>query len=278
MNNRMKKNIHIYITDKQILLNNFYEFLFFSSVNLICVWYINCYICSATKTIIMKRILYAAIGLFLLAGFNACDLVQDEPPTKTQMESTWQVTQAINTTTGADFTSQVNFPITAFHLSSDGTIISTAAPLMMYIVYGDSKYTQIASQIDQVFNYASLNLNGGEFFIGGGVQSRFTLEMKLEGLPGQQALTTLLGILGIGNAYLDVVVYHKFMDVGVEFSEDYNTMVWTIDGTTTALYNTKDNYGNYVLWNGWPVNNFTHVEVTMEKRVKDIPDLIEEAL
>ncbi len=225
----------------------------------------------------MKRIIYTALGLFLIIGFNACDLVQDEPPTKTQMESTWQVTQAINTETGADFTSQINFPITAFHLSSDGTIISTAAPLIMYIVYGDSKYTQIGSQIDQVFNYASLNLNGGEFFIGGGVQTRFTLEMKLEGLPGQQALTTLLGIIGIGNAYLDVVVYHKFMDVGVEFSEDYNTMVWTIDGVTTDVYNTKDNQGNYVLWNGWPVNNFTHVEVTMEKRVKDIPDLIQDA-
>lgn len=230
------------------------------------------------NTEIMKRIIYAAFGLIFILGFNACDLIQDEPPTKTQMEGVWEVTQAINTDTGIDFTNQINFPITAFHLSSDGTIVSTAAPLIMYIVYGDSKYVQIASSIDQVFNYASLNLNGGEFFIGGGVQTRFTLEMKLEGLPGQQALTTLLDIIGISNDYLDVVVYHKFMDVKVEFSEDYNTMIWTIDEVTTAEYNTKDNYGNYVLWNGWPVNNFTHVEITLEKRVKDITELIQEAL
>ena len=225
----------------------------------------------------MKRILYSILGLLLLISFNACDLIQDEPPTKTQMEGTWMLTQAIDLNSGEDITSRVNFPITAFHLSSDGTIISTASPLIMYIVYGDSKYTQIAGYIDQVFNYASLDLTGGEFFIGGGVQDRFTLEMKLEGLPGQKALTELLSLIGIGNDYLDLVVYHKFMDVKVEFSEDYNTMIWTIDGITTAAYNSKDNYGNYVLWNGWPINTFSNVKITLEKRVKDIRDLIEDA-
>lgn len=225
----------------------------------------------------MKKHLLLLSALFMTFAFTSCDLLEDEPPTKTQMEGVWKVTNAVDMNAGTDITSRVNFPITAFHLSSDGTIISTSGPLMMYVVYGDSKYTQIASSIDQVFNYASLNFNGGEFFVGGGVQTRFTLEMKLEGLPGQAALTTLLELIGIGNDYLDVVVYHKFMDVKIDFSEDYNTMYWEIDDGTTAVYNTKDNYGNYVLWNGWPINNFQHVKITMEKQVQDLRDLVEGA-
>jgi len=206
----------------------------------------------------MKNKLIYLIAFSFIISFSSCDfLLQEEPPTKTQMEGVWAVTKAYDVGTGKDITNRVNFPITAFHLSSDGTIISTAGPLIMYIVYGDSKFVNIASSIDQVFNYASLNFNGGEFFIGGGVQTRFTLEMKLEGLPGQAALTTLLEMLGIGNDYLDVVVYHKFMDVKVDFSENYETMYWEIDNMTTAVYNTKDNHGNYVLWHGWPVNKFS---------------------
>ncbi|MPM08163.1 hypothetical protein SDC9_54475 [bioreactor metagenome] len=223
-----------------------------------------------------KRLLFLS-ALALILTFSACDLVQEEPPTKTQMEGVWAVSKVYDTESGQDITSQVNFPITAFQLSSDGTIISTAGPLIMYIVYGDSKYVEIASKIDEVFNYASLDFNGGEFFIGGGVETRFTLEMKLEGLPGQKALTTLLELLGIGNDYLDVVVYHKFLNVKVDFSEDYNTMYWEIDTQTSAVYNTKDNQGNYVLWNGWPVNNFSKVQITLEKQVKDLRDLVEDA-
>lgn len=223
----------------------------------------------------MKKILALFVVFALI--FVSCDLTEDEPPTKTSMEGVWAATDVIDLTTGENITSRVSSPIVAMHLSSDGTIISTAGPLIMYIVYGNSKYVNIASTIDQVFNYASLDFNGGEFFCGGGVQQRFTLEMKLEGLPGQKALTELLSLIGIGNAYLDVVVYHKFLDVKVEFAEDYNTMVWTIDNQTSAVYNTKDNNGNYVLWNGWPINNFSKVRVTMKKQVKDLRDIVQEA-
>lgn len=229
------------------------------------------------KIYIMKKKYFLMTALIAVFAFASCDLIQDEPPTKTQMEGTWEVTRATDITLGQDITSRVNFPITVFHLSSDNGIISTAGPLIMYIVYGDSKYVQIAGDIDQVFNYASLDFNGGEFFLDGGVQERFTLEMKLEGLPGQKALTTLLELIGIGNDYLDVVIYHKFIGVKVDFSEDYNTMIWTIDNSTTAVYNTKDNQGNYILWNGWPIGNFSKVEIVLEKRVKDIRDLVEEA-
>jgi len=226
------------------------------------------------KTTIKRIISVIVLGIMV----SSCDmLLQEEPPTKTSMEGVWKVTRVIDQDNGNDITNSINFPITAFHLSSDGTIISTAGPLFMYVVYGDNKYTQIASKIDEVFNYASLDFNGGEFFVGGGVQERFTIEMKLEGLPGQKALTTLLEMIGIGNDYLDVVIYHKFMDVRIDFSEDYNTMYWTFDSQTRAVYNTKDNYGNYVLWQGWPVDVFRKVRITLVKQSKDIRDLVKEA-
>ncbi len=207
----------------------------------------------------------------VLLTFTSC--IKEEIPTKTLMEGVWEVTEAYNEN-GEDILAGINFPVTAFHLSSDNTVISSAGPMFMYIVYGDSKYTQIASKIDEVMNYASLDFNGGEFFIGGGVQNRFTLEMKLEGLPGQKTLTTLLDLLGITNDYWDVVIYHKFMDVYVEVDETKEVMTWDFDNTTHAVYNTKDNYGNYILWQGWPVNNFSKCRFVLTKRVKDLKDVV----
>lgn len=206
----------------------------------------------------------------------SCELFQEEPPTKSQMEGVWEVTSVI-TSSNQEIIQQLKFPIVAFHLSSDNTVVSTAGPLVMYIVYGENKYAQISSQIDQVFNYATLSFNGGEFFVGGGTQSRFTLEMKIEGVGGVGALTTLLELIGINPTFSVPVIYHKFMDVKVSFSERDETMTWELDGTTKAVYNTKDSYGNYVLWQGWPVDNFQRCKITLQKRSKDIRDLVQEA-
>ncbi len=219
----------------------------------------------------MRKIKILLFVAFLSIIITSCK--EEEPPTKSNMEGVW-VAKHVYNSNNQDIISQLEFPIVAFHLSSDGTIISTAGPLIMYIVYGESKYTEIASKIDQVFNYATLSFNGGEFFVGGGVQPRFTLEMKLEGLPGQKALTTLLDLLGVTNDWLDVVVYHKFMDVAIDFSNSYKTMTWRLDSQTAAVYNKKDVYGNYVLWMGWPVNNFQRCEVVFEKSSMDIRDVV----
>lgn len=202
---------------------------------------------------------------------------KEEPPTKSNMEGVWEVTSVRNNS-NEEIINQLKFPILAFHLSSDGTIISTAGPLTMFVVYGQSEFAKIASQIDQAFNYASLDFNGGEFFVGGGVQENFTLEMKLEGLPGQKALTDLLEIIGIGNDYLDIVVYHKFMNIGISFEDEYETMIWTIDSQTTAAYNTKDDFGNYVMWYGWPINNFQGCQIILSKRAKDLKEIVQEAI
>ena len=215
-------------------------------------------------------------GIFLIFGTSCKKLEEDETPTKSRMEGVWVLKEAYNDQ-DSSIVNRFNFPITGLYLGSDRTILASAGPMIMYIVYGDNKYTDIASHIDQVFNYASLDFNGGEYFISGGVVTRFTLEMKLEGLPGQAALTDLLDIIGIGNDYLDVVVYHKFMDVGISFSDDNQTMTWTIDDSTSAVYNTKDQYGNYVLWQGWPVTSFTKGKFVFVKQVKDLKDVVEEA-
>lgn len=222
----------------------------------------------------MKHLKLLLIIIFTTTLYSCEELFHTKPPTKTSMEGVWEATMVLNEQ-NQDIIHQLQFPTLAFHLSSDNTVISTAGPLIMYIVYGPNKYTQIGSQIDQVFNYATLSFNGGEFFIGGGQQDRFTLEMKLEGLPGQKALTTLLEMIGVGNAYLDLVVYHKFMDVKVSFQENYNKMIWEIDEVTTAVYNTKNNHGNYVLWQGWPVNNFQKCKIVFEKRSQDIRSLVQ---
>ena len=223
------------------------------------------------KTINFK-IAKPIIIAIIIVMFSSC--MKEEPiPTKTQMQGVWSVSNVYNDQ-GADITSRVQFPVVAFSLSSDNTIVSTAGPLFMYVVYGDSKYTQIASDIDQVFNYVSLSFNGGEYFVAGGEVDRFTIEMKLEGLPGQKALTQLLNMLGIAQNYLDVVIYHKFMNVKIEFDSTGNQMTWTIDDQTTATYNTKDQYGNYVLWQGWPVNNFSKCRIVLKKQSVTIQDVV----
>ncbi len=209
----------------------------------------------------------------MLGAGTSC--VKDDTPTKQKMEGVWEVTAAYDQE-GKNILAPLEVPVIAFHLSSDNTVISTAGPMMMYIVYGDNKYTQIASTVDQVFNYASLDFTGGEFFVGDGVQDRFTLEMKLEGLPGQKTLTTLLDLLGISQSWLNVVIYHKFMDVGVRFNYDDTQMTWDFDNITKAVYNTKDQYGNYILWQGWPVNNFSRCSFVLKKRSQDISSIVQQ--
>ncbi|MCB0430331.1 MAG: hypothetical protein H6585_01620 [Flavobacteriales bacterium] len=224
----------------------------------------------------MKKII-TLLSVCAVLGFIGCEPEKDEVATKSAMEGVWQVTAAYDEA-GDTITGKIAFPVTAFHLSSDHTIISTAGPMFMHVVYGNSKYTTIAASIDQVFNYAGLDFNGGEFFVAGGAVDRFTIEMKLEGLPGQKALTTLLDLIGVTQDNLDVVVYHKFQNVKVTFENDYNTMIWEFDDMTEAVYNTKDNNGNYVLWNGWPISSFMHGKFVLQKKSVDLTQVVKDAL
>ena len=203
-------------------------------------------------------------------------------PTKTLMEGVWEVTEAYDSagTNILDTLKVLKKIPPFFHLSSDGTVISTAGPMILYVVYNEtflSKLSLITSTIDQIFNYFDLNFNGGEFFIATGVVDRFTLEMQLEGIAGTSTLKDILTIFGVQPAWLETVVYHKFKDVKLSFQDTVgNIMVWEFDDQTTAEYNTKDQFGNKVLWQGWPVNNFAKCKFILTKRSKDLQTLVTE--
>ena len=160
-----------------------------------------------------------AVPLLFLFSCDLLDLSFESPPTtKEMMMGVWEVVEAEDEN-GDSILSDISFPVTAYHLAEANSVNSTGGPMFMNIVYGNSKYTQIASKIDQVFDYTSLSLTEGEWFIKGGYPDRFTIEMKLQGLPGQSALTTLLNALGIAKNYLDMTVYHKFINVKVTFPD-----------------------------------------------------------
>jgi hypothetical protein len=223
------------------------------------------------------RLCMTAFVAVLMTG-SGCDWIQMDT-TKEKMTGVWEVTGAWDEN-GVSVLSAISFPVTVIHLADANSVNSTAGPMFMNIVYGNSAYTQIASQVDQVFNYASLDLTEGEWFIEGGFPDRFTIEMKLQGLPGQSSLTTLLNMLGIAQNYLDVTVYHKFMDIEVSFeygSED-SVMIWKFDDRTAAVYNKKDSYGNYVLWGGWPATSFGRYTFELTRRIKTVRQIIQDYL
>ena len=231
------------------------------------------------------KILSKKLALFLIIMLilSACEKEEDPPiPTKTYMEGVWEVTEAYDYDSAStdildNFTILGKIP-PFFHLSSDGTVISTAGPMISYIVYGETflaKLSQITSIIDQIFNYFGLDFNGGEFFIATGVVDRFTLEMKLEGIAGTSTLKDILSIFGIQAEFLETVVYHKFMDVKVSFQDKSNNiMVWEFDDQTVAEYNIKDQYGTKILWYGWPISNFSKCKFVLTKKTKSVQDLV----
>jgi|GEM_PF-564757 len=230
------------------------------------------------KLKVLSQLLIVAVIAF---SMFSCE--KDAPtPTKSRMEgAVWVVTEAYDSAGNNIMDKFQNplIPITAFYLSSDNTVLSTAGPMVTYIVYGDSKFTQVASIIDQVFNYANLSFNGGEYFVADGVVERFALEMKLEGIGGgaTNTLETILNMFNIQAQWLETVVYHKFLDVKVSFNQTNDLMTWEFDNSTWAKYNMKDDYGEYVLWGGWPVSKFSKCKFVLEKKTKNLQDVVSEA-
>ncbi|PKP23159.1 MAG: hypothetical protein CVU05_00740 [Bacteroidetes bacterium HGW-Bacteroidetes-21] len=226
----------------------------------------------------LKTTLRILFVLPFVAFLFSCE--KDAPtPTKTRMEGVWIVVEAYDSagTSIMDKFQNPLIPITAVYLGSDNTILSTAGPMVTYMVYGESKWTQISAIIDQCFNYANLTFNGGEFFVADGVVDRFALEMKLEGIGGTSTLVEILNLFNIQAEWLKEVVYHKFLDVSVSFNENNDRMTWELDGSTWAKYNMKDAQGEYVLWYGWPVTKFSRCKFVLEKKVKTLNDVVDEA-
>lgn len=203
--------------------------------------------------------------------FNSCE--KTETATKTRMQGNWELTAATDDT-GADIKQKVAFPVTVMQLTDDNGMVGTLSPMFMYIVYGDNKWAQIAGQIDQVFDYANFRFNTGEFFVDPGVQETFTVEAKLQATALGGGLIDILTIVGVDATWLQQVVYHKFISVSVSFEDD-DHMTWEFTDATQPVYNYKDGQGNYVLWQGIPVNSFTRSTFHFTRRTQTITEVVQ---
>lgn len=217
--------------------------------------------------------LLPVIPLFFVNCGLLDEIVTTEEPTYEKMQGIWEVTEATNEY-GDDILDKINFPKTIFQLGSNNSLTSTAGPMATYLVYGANKYTSVASKIDQVFDYTKLEPDDGEWFIENGVVSRFTMYFKLETVPGVSSVQDLLSLFGIYTPLLRQIIYHKFIDVNVTLESD-DVMVWEFDEDTKTKYYTVNGKGEEV-----PISistdNFSHCTFKLEKRVKDLKDIIKE--
>ena len=228
------------------------------------------------KTLQTLQILFIAILTF---SVSSCEKV-DETPTDELMQGVWEVTEATDAD-GTDIMPNITGLCPTFIALDDADgVISTAGPMFMYIVYGKSNFISVSSKLNQVFDYASLTLTNGEFFMEKDqVTDNFTIEMKLK-FPGAQTVESVLNILGLGlpSSLTDVVVYHKFKNVMVEIDElNPDQMIWQFDAATEAVYNIKDKYGDPITWNGISVTQFSKCRFVLSKKVKTIQQCVSDS-
>ena len=234
-----------------------------------------------------KSSIILSMGLAaVLLGLFGCKK-EDATPTKVLMQGTWELTEATDTA-GKDIKPLVAFPVTVIQLTDDNGMLGTEGPMFTYLVYGGSKWANTSSKIKQIFDYANFRFNTGEFFVEAGTPGRFTVEAKLQATAVAGGLSDILTSLGVGNGWLQQVIYHKFVNVKVSFpytpslssvsgsNSERNTMVWEFDNSTTAVYNYKDAQGNLLLWQGWPVSTFTKARFVFTKKTKVLNDVVRE--
>ena len=214
--------------------------------------------------------LMSLTGILLL---NSCE--KSETPTRTRMQGNWELTYARDAA-GNDIKEKVAFPVTVLQLTDDNGMVGTLSPMFMYIVYGDSKWVQIAGAIDQVFDYANFRFNTGEFFVDPGMQDYFTVEAKLQATSLAGGLIDILTLAGVDATWFQQVVYHKFIHVAVTFADD-DHMNWEFTDATQPVYNYKNGLGNYVLWEGIPVNTFTRGRFSFTRRTQTLNELVDAA-
>lgn len=224
-----------------------------------------------------RTLLISIISTFPLLFINCGlldELVTTEEPTYERMQAIWKVTEAKNEF-GDDILGKINFPVTVFDLQTSNALNSTAGPMATYMVYGANAYTNVATKIDQVFDYSKLDIDDGEWFISDGVTSRFTLLLKLESVPGLTSLTTLLSWFGVYTPILRETIYYKFKNVKVTFDTD-DVMVWEFDNETTTEYYTVDEQGDKRLIT-LSTDSFSHCRFVLTKQVDGVVDIIKKA-
>ncbi len=228
---------------------------------------------------IKNKLFLGSLFIFSFLFIGGCKKADVEPPTKTLMQGTWELTAATNGS-GQDILSTVAFPVTAIQLTDDNGMLGTQGPMFTYTVYGASQWVTASAKIKQAFDYANFRFNTGEYFVEAGNPSRFTVEAKLQATASiAGGLTDLLTILGVDASWLQQTIYHKFINVKVTIPKvdnttDRNTMIWEFDNQTTAAYNYKDGQGNSLIWGGWPVNNFSKGIYTFTKRVTGLNAIV----
>ncbi len=217
-------------------------------------------------------------SLLILIMFVSCEIEETPTPTHELMQGVWELTDAYDQNDSSIIVGLNGIFPTYVHLDGNNSMLSTASPLFMYIVYGNSKFAKVTSQLDNAFGYLNNEITQGEFFIlKNEVVDKFTIEYKMKFI-GMSTLTTILDLMGINNTgILEEVIYHKFRDVSVYIDdENSETMTWVFDDNVSPVYNVKDQYGDYILWNGIEVNNFTRCTLVFKKRVKTINELVQE--
>jgi hypothetical protein len=225
-----------------------------------------------------NRFFLGVISISLFSIISGCKKDDVEPPAKSLMQGTWELTAATNEN-GQSMLDTVAFPVTVIQLTDDNGMIGTQGPMFTYTVYGGSKWVTASAKIKQAFDYANFRFNTGEYFVASGNPTRFTVEAKLQATALAGGLTDILSIMGVGNGWLQQVIYHKFVNVKLTFPETGNskekhTMIWEFDSQTTAAYNYKDSQGNSLAWGGWPVNTFSKGKYTFTKRISGLNDVV----
>lgn len=225
----------------------------------------------------MKSFKYLFAVTIITYVLTSCE--PEPTPTHQLMQGVWQMDQAYNENDSVITESVNSFFPTYIHLDDNNSVNSTAGPMFMYVVYGGSKFVSIVSKLDQAFAYTDLKITEGEFFmVKDEVTDRFTIEIKMKFLT-MESLTTLLEIMGINPpSLLEEVIYHKFVNVNVIVDEENpEQMIWEFDEQTEAIYNIKDQYGNYVAWYGIPWENFTKGRFVFTKKSKSLTELVQES-
>lgn len=232
-----------------------------------------------------KWLLIVVMGAFVLTlGCSelANQLLDDSPaiPTADLLPGVWKVTEAIRLDDSTSFLAEISRPIPAyFWLTRDQSISSTAGALWTYIVYGKSSFVNTLGVIDNFLNYVNLDYNGGEYGVGEGVVDHIAVELKLFML-GTVALKDFLGLLGVpALSIVNTILYHKFLDVDIEISDDGQTMTWLIDDNSAARYNYKVAGPDVIkaVWDGVSVSTFTRCEITLTKQLSTLNVLVNDA-
>jgi len=240
----------------------------------------------------MKNVVKLTVLALLVGMFSGCtwllESLDDPTPTATLMEGVWEVTAVYNMDDGAD--SKVNMVDSIglgygnvqvpfyVHMLEDGDVHTTAGPLFLYLVYGNSNYTNFFGKLDEVFKYNDLETTNGDWLIQDGIQDDFEIQMKLMP-PSMGSLTSILELFGVNTQKIRTFLQHHFSNVTVEIDDsDPDTMVWEWTDDVTGTYFTQ---GSSLLksdpWLGFDATRYTRCRIVFEKKVGTIQDLIQAA-